>query len=99
MGPAGDRRTIITRPPHPAPPPLAGLRRRERQGAEHLPAIRGILDNHSRKFEEAILRRGRVDREIANRGDFAGLWLRLDNLDNRVSRIERRLELSDAPSP
>ena len=67
---------------------------------EHLRAIRGILDDHSRKFEEVILRLGRVEREIANlHGDFAGLSRRLDNLDQRVSRIERRLELNDAPLP
>lgn len=61
-----------------------------------LRAIRGKLDEHDQKFEEIIIRLGRVEREIANlHGDFAGLSVRMDNLDRRVGRIERRLDLVD----
>jgi hypothetical protein len=31
-------------------------------------------------------------------GDYAGLSVRLDNLDRRVGRIERRLELDEVPT-
>jgi hypothetical protein len=62
--------------------------------------IRGILEDPIRKFDEVILRLGRLDREVANlHGDFAGMSLRLDNLDQRVSRVERDLDLIDAPAP
>jgi hypothetical protein len=55
-----------------------------------LRAIRGILDDHTRKFDEVIDRLGRVEREVANlHGDFASLSTRLDTLDRRVARIER----------
>jgi archaellum component FlaC len=66
----------------------------------HLRAIRGTLDDHTRRFEEIILRLGRVEREIANlHTDFATLSLRLDRLDERVSRIERRLDLVEMTPP
>jgi hypothetical protein len=35
---------------------------------------------------------------VGPRADFAGLSVRLDNLDRRVFRIEQRLELADAPA-
>ena len=39
-------------------------------------------------------------REVAGlHADYAGLSVRLDNLDRRVGRIEQRLELVDVPSP
>ena len=68
-----------------------------------LRAIRGKLDEHDRKFDEVIVRLGRVEREtaglrleIANlHGDFASLSERLDNLDRRLDRVERRLDLVD----
>jgi hypothetical protein len=61
-----------------------------------LRAIRAKLDEHDQKFDELILRVGRMEREIANlHVDFATISLRLDNLDRRVGRIERRLELVD----
>ena len=61
-----------------------------------LRGIRAKLDEHDQKFEEVITRLGRVEREVANlHGDFAGLSVRMDNLDRRVGRIERRLDLVD----
>ena len=72
-----------TIPPEPAETPLVYLR-----------AIRGILDDHTRKFDEVIERLGRVEREVANlhrdvadlHSDFASLSTRLDRLDGRVAR-------------
>jgi hypothetical protein len=81
-----------TLPPEPENLILAQLR-----------AIRGTLDDHSRRFDEVIDRLARVERElVATRRDitnlhedWAGMAVRLDNLDRRVGRIERRLELAD----
>ena len=66
-----------------------------------LRAIRGTLDEHSRKFDELITRvsaleRGQADlrRDIAElHVGLAALSTRIDNLDRRVGRIERRLDL------
>jgi hypothetical protein len=51
------------------------------------------------KLDEIIIRLGRLEREVAGlHGDYAGLSVRMDNLDRRVGRIERRLELADVPT-
>jgi uncharacterized protein (UPF0335 family) len=71
-----------------------------------LRAIRAEQAAQREKLDEFITRIGALEREVAAlslriaeiRGDFAGLWLRLDNLDRRVGRIARRLELVDAPA-
>ena len=76
-----------TLPPDPAETPLVYLR-----------AIRGILDEHSRKFDEVINRLSSLEYHFAGFGrEMAGVNQRLDNLDRRVTRIERRLDLIDAP--
>ena len=50
------------------------------------------------KLDEIIIRLGRLVRRIAGlHSDYADLSVRLDNLDRRVGRIERRLELADVP--
>jgi hypothetical protein len=50
------------------------------------------------KQDEIVVRLSRLEREAASLHlDFAGLSMRLDNLDRRVARIERRLELSEEP--
>jgi len=85
-----------TIPPDPAETPLVYLR-----------AIRGILEDHSRKFDEVITRLGALERGQADlRRDvaevhvgLAALSTRIDNLDGRVGRIERRLDLVEAPAP
>ena len=65
----------------------------------HLRAIRGILEDHTRKFDEVITRLGRLEREVANLHiDFAGLSLRIDHLDQRVAPIDRRLDFVEDPT-
>jgi hypothetical protein len=50
-------------------------------------------------LDEIIVRLGRLEREVAGlHSDYAGLSVRLDNLDRRVGRIERRLELDEVPT-
>jgi hypothetical protein len=71
-----------------------------------LRAVRGILEEHTRKFDEVITRLARLEREMAGtRRDIANLhedWVgmsgRLDNFDGRLQRIERRLDLIDNPT-
>jgi hypothetical protein len=72
----------------------------------YLRAIRGILEEHTRKFDEVITRLARLEREtagtrrdIANlHEDWVGMSSRLDNFDGRLQRIELRLDLIDDPS-
>jgi hypothetical protein len=85
-----------TIPPDPEETPLVYLR-----------TIRTILENHTRSFADVIDRLSRLEREAAaTRRDIAHLhedWVgmsgRLDRLDQRLTRIERRLDLVDAPTP
>lgn len=85
-----------TIPPEPEETPLVYLR-----------AIRTILENHTRSFADVIDRLSRLEREsAASRRDLANLhedWVgmsgRLDRLDQRVARIEHRLELIEEPTP
>jgi hypothetical protein len=73
----------------------------------YLRAIRAILEGHTHQFEEVITRLGRVEREVvATRReitnlheDWVGMAKRLDNLDRRFSRVERRLDLIDDDAP
>ena len=89
-------KTTIPIPADPAETPLVYLR-----------AIRGMLDDHSRKFDEVITRLGALERGQADlRRDvaevhvgLAGVNTRLDNIDRRVTRIERRLDLIEDPTP
>ncbi|HXC11670.1 MAG TPA: hypothetical protein VNV39_02380 [Stellaceae bacterium] len=63
-----------------------------------LRAIRTEQAAQREKLDEIIVRLGRLEREVAGlHGDYAGLSVRLDNLDRRVGRIEHRLELAEAP--
>jgi len=70
-----------------------------------LRAIRGTLDDHTRRFDEVIDRLARVERELVGtrrditnlHEDWAGMSVRLDNLDRRVARIEHRLDLVEEP--
>jgi predicted nuclease with TOPRIM domain len=62
-------------------------------------AIRAEQTAQREKLDEIIVRLGRLELEVAGlHGDYAGLSVRLDNLDRRVARIEQRLELADAPA-
>jgi chromosome segregation ATPase len=65
-----------------------------------LRAIRAEQAAQREKLDEIIAQLGRLEREVASlHCDYAGLSVRLDNLDRRVGRIERRLELADVPTP
>jgi polyhydroxyalkanoate synthesis regulator phasin len=71
-----------------------------------LRAIRAEQVAQREKLDEIITRIGALEREVAAlslrvaeiRVDFAGLSVRIDNLDRRVGRIEHRLELADTPA-
>jgi chromosome segregation ATPase len=64
---------------------------------EHLRAIRGTLDRHSDELREIRERVGIIETGVGNLGaQYASLSTRLDRLDDRVARIERRLDLQDA---
>jgi len=64
---------------------------------EHLRAIRGVLDRHSDNLREIKERIGILETGVGNLGaQYANLSTRLDRLDDRVARIERRLDLADA---
>jgi chromosome segregation ATPase len=72
-----------------------------------LRAIRAEQAAQREKLDEIIGRLGALEREVATlnlrfaemRVDFASLSLRIDNLDNRVRRIEQRLDLVEIPAP
>jgi predicted nucleic acid-binding Zn-ribbon protein len=71
-----------------------------------LRAIRTEQAAQREKLDEIIGRLGALEREVATlnlrfaemRVDFAGLSLRIDNLDHRVRRIEQRLDLAEVPA-
>jgi hypothetical protein len=65
-----------------------------------LRAIRTEQAAQREKLDDIITGPGRLEREVAGlHSDYAGLSVRLDNLDRRVGRIELRLELVDLPTP
>jgi predicted nuclease with TOPRIM domain len=65
-----------------------------------LRTIRAEQSVQREKLDEIIVRLGRLEREVAGlHADYAGLSVRLDNLDRRVARIEHRLELVEVPTP
>jgi hypothetical protein len=55
---------------------------------EYLRAIRAVLDQHSQEFADIKLRLSGIEQHIAGYGE-------LDRLNERVSRIGKRLELAD----
>ena len=58
------------------------------------------LDTIERKMDEVILRLGRLEEQVAGlHVDNAIIHQRLDNLDRRVTRIERRFDLAEEPAP
>ena len=64
---------------------------------EHLRAIRGTLDRHSDDLREIKERLGILETGVGNLGaQYASLSTRLDRMDERVARIERRLDLAEA---
>jgi chromosome segregation ATPase len=57
---------------------------------EHLPHIRGAVDGLRDDMREVKSRLGILESQYAN------LSNRLDRVDGRIERIERRLDLTDA---
>jgi hypothetical protein len=57
---------------------------------EHLRAIRATLDRHTEDLLEIKGRLGILEQQ------YASLSVRLDRMDERVARIEKRLNLVDA---
>lgn len=66
---------------------------------EHLRHIRGRVDDTAEDMREVKLRLGNLEAQIAGlTNGYASLSSRLDRLDARVERIERRLDLEGAPA-
>ena len=71
---------------------------------EHLEAIRGDLGDLKRDVRDATMRLGSLEHQVAslhtNAGhiqeDMAIVQHRIDGLSDRVARIERRLDLTEA---
>lgn len=69
---------------------------------EHLRAIRATTDELKKEMLEQRVRHGATERSIAHlETEFAGLRVemngRFDRVLDRLERIERRLDLADAP--
>ena len=64
---------------------------------EHLRAIRAKLDQHSEEFRSLKLRMSCMETQMDNvQSDLAIPHSRLDAVDQRLDRIEKRLELTNA---
>jgi archaellum component FlaC len=64
---------------------------------EHLRAMRGILDRHTQDLSDIKSRLGIVETQIGVlTAQYAVISNRLDRMDERVLRIEMRLELAEA---
>jgi hypothetical protein len=57
---------------------------------EHLRAIRGVQDRHTEDLREIKGRLGIIEAQ------YASLSNRIDRLDDRAARIEKRLDLTEA---
>jgi hypothetical protein len=70
---------------------------------EHLRAIRATQDYHSQKLQDIKLRLSSIERSQARShadyaelyGDHARQQATIDRLNDRLGRVERRLELQD----
>jgi hypothetical protein len=64
---------------------------------EHLLAIRGILDRQAEDLREIKERLGVVGVGTGGlAGRYASLATRLDRIDDRLAKVEKRLDLLDA---
>ena len=64
---------------------------------EHLKAIQATLTRHGEQLTMLIDRVGRLERRVADlHSDFVNLSVRVDSIDSRLERVERRLELLPA---
>lgn len=62
----------------------------------YLRNIDACLDRIEHKLDELTTRIGGLERDgAAMKSDIVGLQIRMDNMDRRLSRIERRLELTE----
>lgn len=61
---------------------------------DHLPHMRGQLDRVENKLEDVIVRLGHLERSVADHSvQLAEINTKLDRLDGRVARSEKRLDL------
>jgi archaellum component FlaC len=61
---------------------------------DHLRQIRGQLDRMEHQLEDVIARLGHLERTVADHSvQLAEINVKLDRLDARVTRIEKRLDL------
>ncbi|HUF57151.1 MAG TPA: hypothetical protein VMM55_11400 [Thermohalobaculum sp.] len=64
---------------------------------EHLRKIREILDQHTEDLREIKGRIGILESGVGTlSAQYASLSNRLDRMDERVARIEKRLDLTEA---
>jgi chromosome segregation ATPase len=64
---------------------------------EHLRHIRGAIDGLREDMPEVKQRLGILENQCANLEiQYASVFSRLDRMDGRIERIERRLDLTDA---
>ena len=64
---------------------------------EHLRHIRGAIDGLREDMPEVKQRLGIFENQYANLEiQYASVSSRLDHMDGRIERIERRLDLTDA---
>ena len=64
---------------------------------EHLKAIQTTLARHGEQLTMIIDRVGSLERRVADlHSDFVNLSVRVDSIDARLERVERRLELIPA---
>jgi tetrahydromethanopterin S-methyltransferase subunit G len=64
---------------------------------EHLRAIRATVDRLSDDMQEVKSRLGQLESQVAIlTGNYASLSNRLDRVDQRILRIEKRLDLVDS---
>ena len=64
---------------------------------DHLRHMRGQLDRMEHKLEDVIARLGHLERAVADHSvQLAEINTKLDRLDARVARIEKRLDLVES---
>jgi len=60
---------------------------------EHVRHMRGQLDRMETRIEDVIMRLGHIERSVADHSvQLAEINTKLDRLDARVTRIEKRLD-------
>jgi cell division protein FtsB len=63
---------------------------------EQLRAMRAAIDEHGRKLDDLVYRVGSLEQQTAGlRADLAHYSARQDQLEQRLQRVEHRLELTE----